>query len=169
MVSPYVWFSGDFTFSWDYKATSASGGEPRMIVEMRSFIGYDHDSCGGIQFGAQYNSDGALNRYLLNAAKLAEGSKWNEPGAGTDATAGSRFTISRKIYDDYAEITLTATSLTDPTKTFTRTIKLGSTADKSTDGTTAFEGWNRTVVLQWHNTGVAGEYSNISWTSGSAN
>lgn len=169
MVSTYVWFSGDFTFSWDYKATSAAGSEPRMIVEMRSYIDYDHNSCGGIQFGAQYNSDGALNRYLLNAAGLAEGSKWNEPGAGTDATDGSRFTISRKIYDDYAEITLTVTSLTDSSKTFTRTIKLGSTADKSTDNSTVFAGWNRTVVLQWHNTGVAGEYSNISWTSGSAN
>ncbi len=169
MVSPYVWFSGDFTFSWDYKATSTTDGESRMIVEMRTLIGYDHNSCGGIQFGAQYKSDASLDRYLLSGAGLAEGHKWYEPGAGTDATAGSRFTISRKIYDDYAEITLTATSLTDPTKTFTRTIKLGSTADKSTDGTTAFEGWNRVVILQWHNTRVAGEYSNISWTSGSAN
>ncbi len=169
MVSPYVWFSGDFTFSWDYKATSTTDGESRMIVEMRTLIGYDHNSCGGIQFGAQYNDDASLNRYLLSGAGLAEGHKWNEPGAGTDATAGSRFTISRKIYDDHAEITLTATSLTDPTKTFTRTINIGATADKSTDGTTAFEGWNRVVILQWHNTRVAGEYSNISWTSDSAN
>lgn len=169
MVSPYVWFSGDFTFSWDYKATSTTGGAPRMIVEMRSSMWYDDVRAGGIQFGAQYNDDASLNRYLLNAAGLAEGSKWNEPGAGTDATAGSRFTISRKIREDYAEITLTATSLTDPTKTFTRTINIGATADKSTDGTTAFEGWNEPVILQWHNTRVAGEYSNISWTSDSAN
>ena len=169
MVSPYVWFSGDFTFSWDYKATSTTGSGSRMIVEMRTLIGYDHNSCGGIQFGAQYESDASLNRYLLSGAGLAEGHKWYEPGAGTDATAGSRFTISRKIREDYAEITLTATSLTDPTKTFTRTINIGATADKSTDGTTAFEGWNRVVILQWHNTRVAGEYSNISWTSDSAN
>ena len=165
MTSPFLYFDGDFTFSWDYKATSTTGSESRMIVEMRTLIGYDHNSCGGIQFGAQYESDASLNRYLLNGAGLAEGHKWNEPGAGTDATAGSRFTISRKIHEDYAEITLTVTSLTDPTKTFTRTINIGATADKSTDGTTAFEGWNRVVVLQWHNTRVAGQYSNITWSA----
>ena len=165
MVSPFVYFDGDFTFSWDYKATSTTGSESRMIVEMRTLIGYDHNSCGGIQFGAQYESDASLNRYLLSGAGLAEGHKWHEPGAGTDATAGSRFTISRKIHEDYAEITLTVTSLTDPTKTFTRTINIGATADKSTDGTTAFEGWNRVVILQWHNTRVAGQYSNITWSA----
>ena len=165
MVSPFLYFDGDFTFSWDYKATSTTGSESRMIVEMRTLIGYDHNSCGGIQFGAQYESDASLNRYLLGGAGLAEGHKWHEPGAGTDATAGSRFTISRKIHEDYAEITLTVTSLTDPTKTFTRTINIGATADKSTDGTTAFEGWNRVVILQWHNTCVAGQYSNITWSA----
>ena len=165
MVSPFLYFDGDFTFSWDYKATSTTGSESRMIVEMRTLIGYDHNSCGGIQFGAQYESDASLNRYLLSGAGLAEGHKWHEPGAGTDATAGSRFTISRKIHEDYAEITLTVTSLTDPTKTFTRTINVGATADKSTDGTTAFEGWNRVVILQWHNTRVAGQYSNITWSA----
>ena len=165
MVSPFLYFDGDFTFSWDYKATSTTGSESRMIVEMRTLIGYDHNSCGGIQFGAQYESDASLNRYLLSGAGLAEGHKWYEPGAGTDATAGSRFTISRKIHEDYAEITLTVTSLTDPTKTFTRTINVGATADKSTDGTTAFEGWNRVVILQWHNTRVAGQYSNITWSA----
>lgn len=165
MVSPFLYFDGDFTFSWDYKATSTTGSESRMIVEMRTLIGYDHNSCGGIQFGAQYESDASLNRYLLSGAGLAEGHKWHEPGAGTDATAGSRFTISRKIHEDYAEITLTVTSLTDPTKTFTRTINVGATADKSTDGTTAFEGWNRVVILQWHNTCVAGQYSNITWSA----
>ena len=165
MISPFLYFDGDFTFSWDYKATSTTGSESRMIVEMRTLIGYDHNSCGGIQFGAQYESDASLNRYLLSGAGLAEGHKWYEPGAGTDATAGSRFTISRKIREDYAEITLTVTSLTDPTKTFTRTINIGATADKSTDGTTAFEGWNRVVILQWHNTRVAGQYSNITWSA----
>ncbi|MFR6641088.1 MAG: hypothetical protein ACLUSP_06965 [Christensenellales bacterium] len=138
MVSPFLYFDGDFTFSWDYKATSTTGSESRMIVEMRTLIGYDHNSCGGIQFGAQYESDASLNRYPQRS-RPCRGHRGTNP-RGTDATAGSRFTISRKIHEDYAEITLTVTSLTDPTKTFTRTINIGATADKSTDGTTAFEG-----------------------------
>ena len=173
-VSPYLFFDGDFTFSWEYKATSVTTGSenPRMILELRSIYAYRNEYNGAIQFGAHYNADASLNRILLNAAGLYEGNgecyKWNEPALSASAPDGCRFTISRKICDGYAEITMTATSLNDPSVSVTRTVQIGETADKTTGGHLAYEDWNDPVVVMWHNTNVAGEYSNITW-SGSAN
>lgn len=160
MVSNYVWFDGDFTYQWDYKATA---GNYRSILEIRDRW-YDTKSNGGIQFGSEWSGEGtAFNRFMLNSAEFKEGYQWNEPGAGTDASKGIRFTLTRKLYADYAEYTMKAQSIANPEQVCTRTITIGATADKCTDETTVNARWNSPVTVQWHNENLAGEYSNISW------
>lgn len=160
MVSNYVWFDGDFTYQWDYKATA---GNYRSILEIRDRW-YDTKSNGGIQFGSEWSGEGAaFNRFMLNGAELKDGYQWNEPGAGTDASQGIRFTLTRKLYADYAEYTMTAQSIAKPEQVYTRTITIGASADKCTDETTTNAHWNSPVTVQWHNENLAGEYSNISW------
>ncbi len=158
MFSNNVWFDGDFTYQWDFTATS---GSYRSFIELRGNYWYDEY---GIQFGAQYDA-GKYNRSLLNANKNAEGAKWYEGGQSLDNSKGIRFTISRKLHEDYAEITMTTMSIAKPWQTFTRTVNFGATADKSSDGKTAYTRWNEPVTVQWHNVSVAGKYSNITWTN----
>jgi hypothetical protein len=157
MVSNYVWFDSDFTYEWDYLNTD---GDYRMLAELRYAKSY---ADGGIQFGAQYSGGGAFSKVLLNVPGFAEGSKWWESGSDFDASQGIHFKITRKLYSDYAEITMTTTSIANPSQVKTRTIKMSADASKSSDGKTSFANWNRPVTLQWHNERAAGQYSNITW------
>ena len=148
MVSPYLYFDGDFTFQWEYKNTSATtGGEnPRMILEVRP---WDYGS-EVVQFGGDYGSD---RRFLFNVPGFAnESDKWDEKCNGFDDSQGARFTITRRVMSDHAEYTMTATSIADPSQTYTRTIQWSG------------DRWNETVLMLWHNTNVAGQYSNIEWS-----
>ena len=148
MVSPYLYLDGDFTFQWEYKNTEANSaveGGPRMLLEIRPWD-YGNEV---VQFGADY---GDTRRFLLNVPQAAEGNQWHEPGDGFDDSKGARFTITRQIKDGYAEYTMTATSIADPTQTYTRVIQWNG------------DRWDETVLMLWHNTGVAGEYSNIKWS-----
>lgn len=164
MTSNNVWFDGDFTYQWDYKANKASANDARAIIELRGIKWYDEY---GIQFGASYDKDASgnavYNRSLLNANKNAEGSKWWEGASDLDASEGVRFTLTRKLYEDYAAVTMTTSSIAKPWQTFTRTVNFGKTADKSSDGKTAYANWDEPLTIQWHNTNVAGEYTNITW------
>lgn len=164
MTSNNVWFDGDFTYQWDYKANKASSNDARSIIELRGIKWYDEY---GIQFGASYDKDASgnavYNRSLLNANKNATGSQWWEGASDLDASEGVRFTLSRKLYNDYAAVTMTTSSIAKPWQTFTRTVNFGKTADKSSDGKTAYANWDEPVTVQWHNTNLAGEYTNITW------
>ena len=171
-VSTYMFFEGDFTFSWEYKATSAWNKKNikfQMYVEMLSLIEYRNTACGGIQLGADYDVNSQITKYMLNATGMAENPTKEEAPNVVSAEYATRFTISRKLCDGYALITLTATQLDGSDYTVTREIKIGATAENSTDGQTAFEDWNKPVVLIWRNFHIAGEYSNIMWKDGNDN
>lgn len=153
MVSPWVYFDKDFTFSWEYKnssvATENTNLQKRMLLEVRDW----HFGSEIVQFGQQCGDD-STRRFLLNTPGFADPNKWNEPQKGFDESKGARFTISRTLKENCAEYTMTATSIANPEQTATRTIQW--TAENN-------ERWNEPVLVLWHNYGAAGEYSNIVW------
>lgn len=142
-VSPQLFFEGDFTFSWDYRATGydqAQANNAVMMLELRTWR-YVNEA---VQFGAKYGD--ANYRYLLNSPNSE-----NEEHAFTDDSKGSRFTITRVVESDHAEITMTIVNLATNEK-YSRTIQW--TGNK----------WDEPVMVMWHNTYIAGEYSNITWS-----
>ena len=144
MVSPYIYFEKDFTFSWVYKNTGASGSEARMILEVRDWR-FGNEI---VQFGGDYTSTGNF-RFLLNVSQKKD---WYEGQNGFDDSQGARFTITRTLHDTYAEYTMTATSEANPEQTLSRSIQWSEIR------------WDEPVIFLWHNTYCAGEYSQITWS-----
>lgn len=161
MVSPYVYFDGDFTFEWEYKGTSHNDSikEPRMVLEVRN------EALGPspIQFGADYKT----GKVLLNARALLDANgPWNEKEFDTSKTV--HFKLTRKLEADKAVFTLTAYTTDKPEEVMTRTFEWKNSPElyrNENDGNyqTECTKWDQPVILLWHNTGVAGEYTNITW------
>ena len=55
---------------------------------------------------------------------------------------------------------MTATSVKNSEQTMTRTIQW-----KEDNGTYTDARWNEPVLVLWHNTAAAGEYSQITWSA----
>ena len=144
MVSPYIYFEKDFTLSWVYKNTGASGAEARMILEVRDWR-FGNEI---VQFGGDYTSTGNF-RFLLNVSQKKD---WYEGQNGFDDSQGARFTITRTLHDTYAEYTMTATSVANPEQTLSRSIQWSEIR------------WDEPIIFLWHNTFCAGEYSQITWS-----
>jgi hypothetical protein len=148
MVSPQIRLTGDFTFSWEYKMTSydADADQPRMLLENRD-IGY-----GGEAF--EFGYDHKTGKILMNTPRFPEGSKWYEVSTDDwDMSEGIRYTFSRVVNDDHSILTMTAVSVADSTQSCTRTVTWDAPS------------WNTPWVMVWHNTAVAGQYSNITWSN----
>lgn len=161
MTSNYVWFDGDFTYQFDYEYTSGTNGanDTRMRLELRNRFWYGD---GGVQFGVDY-LDGKFNKLLLNSPGLQDPHQWDELG-DFDASKGFRFTITRKLHEDYAEITMKVQSLANPDQVHTRVVKFSDDPTKTSDGVKSVAHWNAPVTIQWHNQ-IAGKFSNITWSN----
>lgn len=176
MVSPYLYFDGDFTFEWEYRNTgyseslNGSANEPRMYIDIRP---WDYSETW-IQFGAEYRPASEQNRQTRVFANrmdagvtgnYQEGLHWFDGHDGKD-DFGAKFSVTRRIKGDIAEYTFTVIPYADANKTpqdeiFTRTLEF--------DGN--FQAYGQSysidptgiVQILWHNQGVSGEYSNINW------
>lgn len=177
VVSPYIWFDKNFTFQWEYKHTDpdvafkSSSNTYRNMLEIRDWKYHNEQ----VQFGAIYRRNDVLrNEFYMNAMGYSNnngyktyGEPMNGEGKGFDDSLGARFTVTRIVKADHAEITMTATSLADG-KTYTRIVQIGG-LDEATavstkaDYKTMHTFWNQPVILLWHNT-CKGEYSNIKWS-----
>ncbi len=181
MVSNYVWFDNDFTYSWDYVPTNGQVGTAHnragATAEMRArpnYYAYGGDNQLWGWLGRKSSDEGAITFENLGYNRLKNTA---DELANVDASKGFRYTVSRKLpkdeegnYIGYAEWTYTATSLADGT-TYTKTLKYNSTGDDSQgivkwlpDNNSKWnDTWKDVVTLQWHNTYTAGEYTNITW------
>ncbi len=158
MISTYMLFDGDFTFSWVYKQTSnTNSGEPRMALEVRNYkYGAERTL-----FGVQYQGNGG-SRWLFNTPTNPEDGTmyWEDKGydgddGSFDITRPLKFTISRKLYDTYSEYTMTTCYADNGVAhTKTRTIKVSAQSDSR---------WAKPVLMHWKTSGVDGEFSNIMW------
>ncbi len=177
VVSPYIYFDGNFTFEWEYKATdtsyvpTASGKEQRMMLEMRSFkYGNEFIQMGGIYNAGTTDSPlGATKSFygtVLGYTKKNGYYTYGEQNVAWDDSLGARYTLTRILKEDHSEIIMTCTSIANPSQTFTRIITWGGlSTDAVSSGNyqTAQADWDQPVLLLWHNT-IAGQYSNIKWS-----
>ncbi len=156
MVTPYLYLDGDFTFSWEYKNTGTRNelNNSRMLLEMRPIDWYAETS---IVFGSEFSENA---RSFCNTPNLEH--QWYERGHGElDASQGMRYTLKRKLEADKAVVTMRIESLANPDQVFERVIELyPGISNQNFD-----EKWAEPVILLWHNVGVTGEYSNITWST----
>ena len=158
MVSPYVYFEGDFTLEWVYKFDSKNDnpteGKAQMYLEVRNW----KYGTPLLNLGERRND----NKFLLDREpdlkdeEVPEG-KYDQPAfdsfdGGFDFSQGTKYTLTRTLSDTAATYTMTVTSVANPEQTHSRTFVY----EKSD--------WNEPVLFLWHNTFVAGSYSQITWS-----
>ena len=74
----------------------------------------------------------------------------------TNPREGMHYEVIRTMNETNCTITLRITSLADPTQV----VEASSTYSGSC--------WNDKLILIWHNTNLAGQFSNIEWSTGGA-
>lgn len=208
-VSPYLYFDGNFTFSWDYKMTNikeladqSGDTQPyKSILELKdSTIGYEILQLG---FANKTSGDspnkqvGTTYRPELNVMGYGKSDSnyknWGQPSDNDAGVTGIdklnlntnlRFSVTRILLEDKAVYVMTATVLDDsgvPTeKTYTRIITWFGDAPHDGNAYDAVKGdgtpaekrgydiaqhrWDYSVIPYWRNSGVSGEFTNISWS-----
>ena len=154
MVSPYVFFEGDFEFEWVYKYTSGTG---RAFLEVRDWrygspilnLGERHSDNLFLLDRQPETLDDQVPEHKYDQPKFTD-SRWGE--GGFDFSQGVRYNLKRTMSDTASTYVLTVTSVANPSQTYSRTIEY------------AVSTWNEPVVFHWKNENVAGEYSQITWS-----
>ena len=147
MISPYLYFEGDFQVEWVYKCTETAAGAGRMYLELRDW----RYGSPVLNLGERHSD----NKFLLDILPESKtDADLYQPEFGDfDFSQGARYTMVRTLTEDHAVYVLTVTSVANPEQTFTRTINY------------AEERWNEPVLFHWKNEAIAGEYSCIRWES----
>jgi len=190
-VSPYIYFDGNFTYSWELKLTDIKALRPdykekdadsyRSILELKTnSIGFDV-----VSLGAGPGSNKTTGNHFHMSVKGYTSSnsdgyrRYCEPTENDfgvtdlktlDFDAKIRFTMTRILKDDHAEYILTATVLdqtgTATDKTYTRIVNIGGSETLVQTGNyaTAHSQWKYPVLAYWRNSGVSGEFTNITWS-----
>ena len=158
MVSPYLYFDGDFTLEWVYKVNTydnPAGGQEKMYLEIRNYK-YNNPI---LQFGEQWKDRVFIldkqpedSDKVLNQPSFDDTSKWN--GEAFDFSQGTHYVVTRTLTDTAAEYTMTVSSVAKPEQTYTVSFSYSGSR------------WNTPVLFLWHNHWISGEYSNIRWTTG---
>ena len=162
MVSPYVYFEGDFTLEWVYvfdsKNDNLTEGKAQMYLEVRNW----KYGTPLLNLGERRND----NKFLLDREPDLKNeevpeNKYDQPsftdtstwgGSEFDFSQGTKYTLTRVLSDTAATYTMTVTSVANPEQTHSRKFVY----EKSD--------WNEPVLFLWHNTFVAGSYSRITWS-----
>mgnify|MGYP002521182114 CR=1 FL=1 len=156
LVSPYLYFDKDFSFEWTYKNTdnqTAGWSNPLgMLLEVRPWNYGDQL----LQFGMR--NDGDLSSLMLGNNKAKEktqkytGAEFKDSdGNAFDVSQGVKFKLVRRVWSNKTVFTMTITSVANPSQTYTDTYHCTQ------------NGWDGALLLSWHNTLHAGEYSNVKW------
>ena len=148
MISPHVYFSGDFEVEWDYVYDQGAGdsGEEKYMFEIRDQNFKENTIACGIHPGKQTvfvkNSNGTREY----ATEMANWKSW---------VTKFHFKVGRVCNADGTmtyTYTITATG-GDKTETFTKQYTNTEVSD-----------YTKTVQFVWHNAFMSGEYSNIRWS-----
>lgn len=183
-VSPYVYFDGNFTFSWEYEMTGVSAtinentDKYRSILELKD-ASLPDSNIAIAQLGlgtdkADVNQKQELEFNTKDYQKKNGYVTWAQVKGIIEKGTKVKFTVTRVLKDDHAEIILTATYGTGDNKTtITRIIPFGNVADENLQlsggkpdqrRVTAQKNWAMSVVPYWCNSGFSGRFSNISWS-----
>lgn len=180
MVSPFLYFDGDFTFEWTFKfdeslLASEQKSLMRMWLDVRSYK--YQDEC--VRFGAAYGKKDSPDQSHLfaetvkgeryedfwhfNGTEDEWGSWWN--GEWTYPTHTFKFTISRICLGDKARFVMKWTAVD----------QRGSTGEgTSNQFVWEWDGYNNNggymwdpcgpVILLWHHVGITGKCTNVNWS-----
>lgn len=180
MVSPYLYFDGDFTFEWTFKfdkelLEKEQKGLMRIWLDVRSYK--YQDEC--VRFGAAYGKKDSPDQSHL-FAETVQGEKYEDfwHFNGTDNQYGSwwngswantahkfKFTISRICMGDKARFIMKWTAIDQGD---------GIGEGQSDTFVWDWDGYNNyggymwdpcaPVILLWHHVGITGECTNINWS-----
>ena len=179
MVSPYVYFDGDFTFEWEYKPTDVSfDWEVGSTLEIRTNKYSEPIIKFGVQFGYDWEGD-VTGEKLRFIADLRDPDKhgWHQTSyynknSGDAATAamynnvfsfGVKFRVTRTINEGKASYVYTVIPYTDANKTEGQKIEWTFIDITEENYGPGWDDAAKTVQVLWHNYRAAGEYSNIRW------
>lgn len=159
MVSLYQYLDGNFKFEWEYKPTSVStptSNDCKMWLEARPF---DYSS-PLFWFGTKFRDsdaeqmmkyDQVLDTNNNPVSDTFNTSVWDSKTI-TNPREGAKYEVTRTVGDNSSTFTLRVTSLADPTQVVERTFEYSGKC------------WNDKLILIWHNTSLAGQYSNIKYS-----
>ena len=193
LVSPYVYFDGDFTLEWDYKPTAfangyTNGNEFGSILELRNSAYGESIIRFGVQFRSNSDGTGKGVRFIANGWGENSVREWHETtyyyDGATDNSVysnvmnyGAHLKIVRKIVDGKASITYSirlyenvAADGAEPVIQLSNTAILTYTyvnIDESTKNFGSASSLTDTtgvLLAMWHNYKASGVYSNIRWT-----
>lgn len=179
MVSPYVYFDGDFTFEWEYKPTDVSfDWEVGSTLEIRTNKYSEPIIKFGVQFGYDWEGD-VTGEKLRFIADLRDPNNhgWHQTSyynknSGDAATAamynnvfsfGVKFRVTRTINEGKASYVYTVIPYTDANKTEGQKIEWTFIDITEENYGPGWDDAAKTVQVLWHNYRAAGEYSNIRW------
>lgn len=155
MVSLYQYFDDDFTFEFDYVPTTeeTTGGDHKMWLEARPLNNSDYS--GEIFWIGTKFREADAEQMLKAITTEVTGEIWNTETI-TNSRAGMHYKVTRIVNetDGKCYFDLVITSLADPTQVV-------EFQDLAYSGT----GWNDKLILIWHNTNIAGQFSNIKWST----
>src|SRR5699024_8201677 len=127
MVSPYVYFEGDFTLEWVYKFNNKNDnptdGKAQMYLEVRE---WRYGNKPILNLGERHNDDKfLLDRQPETDDPLVPEGKWDQPTftdsrwgeGGFDFSQGVRYNLKRTMSDTAATYVLTVTSVANPEQT----------------------------------------------------
>lgn len=177
LISPYMWFEGDFTFEWEYKNTKQKNDYSRVWLEIRPYT-YTDDF---IRFASTYKPAGGTSSVFVSNEfqNEDEGKVWASGCQGFDGKDGKddygmKFRVTRRIVTQgegesakkVAKYTFEAIPYVDANKT-------EADASKCFTYEYTFTGYNGSkkaacdptapVLVLWHNQEVTGEFSNLKW------
>lgn len=179
MVSPYVYFDGDFTFEWEYKPTDVSfDWEVGSTLEIRTNKYSEPIIKFGVQFGYDWEGDvtGEKLRFIADL-RDPDHYGWHQTSyynknSGDAATAamynnvfsfGVKFRVTRTINEGKASYVYTVIPYTDANKTEGQKIEWTFIDITEENYGPGWDDAAKTVQVLWHNYHAAGEYSNIRW------
>lgn len=164
IATPYIYFSDDFTFEWDYKFTSTSSTEGRMWLELSTATEHDHKSwfeLGSKFFAAgggqtMMDLEGAVNNGWATGSKYDhqfnfDNAMWGE--GGLDTSKGLHYKVVSDLQNICRTFYLEISSIANPNQKLSRKI------------TTVSGNWNKEIKVLWKNRNCAGQYSNITWST----
>lgn len=183
-VSPYVYFDGNFTFSWEYEMTGVSAtinentDKYRSILELKDASLPDSNvAIAQLGLGTDKADVNQIQELEFNTKDYQKKNgyvTWAQVKGIIEKGTKVKFTMSRILKDDHAEIILTATYGSGESQTtITRIVPFGNVADenltlqnKQLDSrrVEAQTKWAMSVVPYWCNSGFSGQFSNISWS-----
>ena len=171
-MGSYMYFYGDFTFSFVYKTKTAQANSSMYVSAFP--MSFDNMSYTNqlFELGVKYASANDANPSLLltrshctNSASTAE----NHPliVGNTDKTLmqfdhsqGIRYTVKRHVFADHAQYTLNVQSVANDSQRATRSFAWAWTKEDERLR------YDAPVMLVFRNIAITGTYSNISWDDG---